>query len=726
MEEKMEKNENLPKEELTTQTPIENTAEEKTEEVGGEVIIETVQKQKKEKKPRQKVERPIRQINFWDFFYPLVFIGFYFVTNIIGFLWLGMPIFPKYFFLDFGIVLIIATIMFLIPNQTAKKITTYVLILLVLIVQAVNSCVYMVFGDVFHLRMFALLSETASVLDISYFNIPSIIVYLGVLGLLIFVSKFFSDRMKKQGQYYSKPKYTKILCVALAMVLPATAFLGIAKAQITNSVSAESVEEFNITNDETLYNDLMFKYNALSKFGFFGFYTKEAVNVLFGANLALSSEQKKDLIETLQTEHNNYTDTARKGLLADQNLILILTESLEWGAIDPIYTPTLYNLYYNEGVTLTNYFSKNKTNVSEGIVNFGAMPSSYMLEGEMNGKTLANPYSLASMFADREYDSDYFHSFLHYYYDRNYIMPAVGFDDLYFADQLKMGYKVTSFQTIGSDLMFFNKIKDEMIKTDGKFFSAYATMSTHSTYNNKKESLLEFYEGFEDAQKYGQFTEYMKTTHNFDLTKISKEEKSLFHNYKVGAIDLDRTIQAMLDDIEAKGLSDSTTIIMYGDHNAYGNNMGYMLKGLDPKDYYKTEAFRVPVCIYSPSMQPELIDEFANPYDLYKTICVLFDLDVNNAVCNGYNIFDEQIENSFFVSFTSGIITKDLFSRDYDTIYNADDGSVCKDTAKTDAFIDNINEFYYKQMMVEKVFMNNLFSGYKIVDNAGTTSLVKV
>ena len=693
--------------------------------VTNETITESV-KAKKVKKEKKKIERPIREINFWDFFYPLVFIGFYFVTNIIGYLWLGMPIIPKYFFLDFGIVFAFSMVIFLLPNQLSKKIVTYILLLLVIIIQAVNACVYKVFGDVFHLRMFALLSETASVLDISYFNIPSIIVYLGILGMLIFVSKFFSDRMKKHGQYFSRPKYNKVLCIGLAMLLPIAGFFGVAKAQISNSVSAETAqEEFNITNDETLYNDLMFKYNALSKFGFFGFYTKEAINVLFNTNLTLNKTQTKELVSILQNEHNNYTDTTNKGLLKDQNLILVLTESLEWGAIDPIYTPTLYNLYFNEGVTLTNYFSKNKTNISEGIVNFGAMPSSFMLAGKHNGKTLSTPYSLASMFGDRDYKSDYFHSFLHYYYDRNYIMPATGYENLYFADQTPMDYKVSSFQTIGSDLMFFNEVKDEMIKADEKFFSSYATMSTHSTYNNKKVSLNEFYECFNDQEKYSQFTEYMKTTYDFDLNDISKENKNFFLNYKVGAIDLDRTIAAMIADIEAKGIADKTTIILFGDHNAYGNNMGYMLKGIDPKDYYKTEAFRVPTTIYSPSLTAQKIDSFANPYDLYKTICVLFDLDVNNAICNGYNVFDSQIENSFFVSFTSGIITKDLFSRDYDTVYDAVDGTPCKDEEKVDAFITNINEFYYKQMMVEKMYMNNILYGYEIVNDNGVTSLVK-
>ena len=720
------------KADVADETPLTIVKGENEEPIAGEVTNETISEQakakqvKKEKKKKEKIERPLREINFWDFFYPLVFIGFYFVTNIIGYLWLGMPIFPKYFLLDFGIVLAFALGIFLLPTQKGRKIATYIILLLVLVIQAVNACVYKVFGDVFHLRMFALIQETASVLDLSYFNIPSIIVYLGILGMLIFVSKFFSDRMKKAGQYYSRPKYHKILCIGLATLLPVAGFFGIAKAQISNSVNAESAqEEFNITNDETLYNDLMFKYNALSKFGFFGFYTKEAVNVLFGANLNLSNKQEAEFIELLQSEHNNYTDTTNKGLLADQNLILVLTESLEWGAIDPIYTPTLYNLYFNEGVTLTNYFSKNKTNVSEGIVNFGAMPSSFMLAGKHNGKTLTAPYALASMFGDRGYKSDYFHSFLHYYYDRNQIMPAIGYENLYFADQTPMDYKVSSFQSIGSDLMFFNAVKDEMIKADEKFFSSYATTSTHSTYNDAKKSLSEFYDLFDDQDKYAQFKDYMRQNHSFDLDEISKEKKNLFLNYKVGAIDLDQTIAAMIEDIEAKGIADKTTLILFSDHNAYGNNMGYMLKDLSPKDYYKTEPYRIPATIYSPSLEGQIIDVFTNPYDLYKTICVLFGLDVNSAVCNGYNIFDPQIENSFFVSFTSGIITKDLFSRDYDTVYSAVDGSVCKDQAKVDAFIQNINEFYYKQMMVEKMYMNNIFYGYEIVNNGTTTALVK-
>lgn len=678
------------------------------------------EERKKEKKAEIKSKKFVRELHASDLFYPLMYIAFSLIVNVISFLWLGMPVFPKYFLLDFSIVLLLATIIFIIPQQKIRKIVTYVLLILALIIHCVNACVYKVFGDVFHLQMILLLRETAGVMDLSYFNIPSIIVYLGVLGMFIIASKFFSDRAKNKNVYYSRSNFKSIGIICLAMLVPVSSFFAIAQSQINNSVQAESqTTEFNVTNDEALYKDLIFKYDALQKFGYFGFYTKEIVNFVFGANLALDSKERQEILTLLQQEHNNYTDTTNKGVLEGDNLVCILTESLEWFAIDPYYTPTLYEMYNSNAVTLTNYYAKNKTNVSEGIVNFGAMPSTSTLSEKPNGKAINLPYSLANMFANRGYSSDYFHSFLNYYYNRNLIMPKVGFENLYFSNQLDLPHNVSSFGSIGSDLEFFNAIKDELIKADEPFFSAYATMSTHSTYDRNKKAIEYLKEGFNDTEKFADFSDYLKTEFGFDLNTCSENDKKLYLNYKVGAIDLDNTIKAMLEDIEAKGIADKTTIVLFADHNAYGNDLGFIVKDLNHKSFYLTEAFRVPACIYSPKLSAQKIDAFTNTYDIYKTIAVLFNLDINNLICNGYNVFDPQISQSFLVSFTNGIIKDNLYSRDYDTIYY-NNGDILTDKNKKEEFIDYINRFYYKQLMVDKIYKNNLFSGYKIDLTTGT------
>lgn len=671
-----------------------------------------------------KEKRTKRRICYADIFYPLIFIGFTFVLNVLNALWLGMNIVPKYFLLELSIVFGLSLIIFLMPNQIAKKVTSYLFLTFIIVVNCINACVYMVFGDVFHLQMLFLLTETFSVLDISYFNIPAITIYVLVFILFIAINIFFTKYAKKEKIYFSIPKFKDTFCVFIAIIIATSSFFCISQQQIKSTVSADSIASVDVTNDNSLYENLLFKYNSLEKFGFFGFYTKELINLVFGSNLQITSSTKSDIYQTLLDNHNQNGSTVNQGILEGDNLICILTESLEWFAIDPIYTPTLYSMYENS-VCLTNYYSKNKTNISEGIINFAGMPSSCIMPDSVNGIPISTPYSLASMFSNREYSSNYFHSFLDYFYNRNKIMPATGFENLYFANKTEMDYVTSSFTTICSDLMFFDAVKDQLIPNNGeKFFSAYATMSTHADYGYKKESLLNYYDLFENTEDFDLFSLYMIENYNVDLSLMSKNDVDLFLNYKVGAMDLDKTLEAILANLQEKNLQGNTTIVLYADHNCYGNDVGYIMKNINKRNIYDNETYRVPACIYSSKLPAQNIEEFTNPYDLNKTISILFNLDYNDAISNGYNIFDEEdIANSFFVSFTSGIFSDGYFTRDYEKIYNQS-GEIIADENEIENFVAKINKFYTKQILVDKIYKYNILNHFTITINTDNTSVL--
>ncbi|MDD4815721.1 MAG: sulfatase-like hydrolase/transferase [Clostridia bacterium] len=671
-----------------------------------------------------KEKRTKRRICYADIFYPLIFIGFTFVLNVLNALWLGMNIVPKYFLLELSIVFGLSLIIFLMPNQIAKKVTSYLFLTFIIVVNCINACVYMVFGDVFHLQMLFLLTETFSVLDISYFNIPAITIYVLVFILFIAINIFFTKYAKKEKIYFSIPKFKDTFCVFIAIIIATSSFFCISQQQIKSTVSADSIASVDVTNDNSLYENLLFKYNSLEKFGFFGFYTKELINLVFGSNLQITSSTKSNIYQTLLDNHNQNGSTVNQGILEGDNLICILTESLEWFAIDPIYTPTLYSMYENS-VCLTNYYSKNKTNISEGIINFAGMPSSCIMPDSVNGIPISTPYSLASMFSNREYSSNYFHSFLDYFYNRNKIMPATGFENLYFANKTEMDYVTSSFTTICSDLMFFDAVKDQLIPNNGeKFFSAYATMSTHADYGYKKESLLNYYDLFENTEDFDLFSLYMIENYNVDLSLMSKNDVDLFLNYKVGAMDLDKTLEAILANLQEKNLQGNTTIVLYADHNCYGNDVGYIMKNINKRNIYDNETYRVPACIYSSKLPAQNIEEFTNPYDLNKTISILFNLDYNDAISNGYNIFDEEdIANSFFVSFTSGIFSDGYFTRDYEKIYNQS-GEIIADENEIENFVAKINKFYTKQILVDKIYKYNILNHFTITINTDNTSVL--
>ena len=176
--------------------------------------------------------------------------------------------------------------------------------------------------------------------------------------------------------------------------------------------------------------------------------------------------------------------------LFDQNLIMICMESIDQFALDPYNTPTLWNLCYGDefkntagkGIFLDNFYSKNKTNISEDISLLGYVAKTTMFNAEKD--SISVKYSLPNLFKALGYKTNYFHSFKKDFYSRSTINKNIGFENLYFLEDIDFENKNLNFNTWNSEVDFFNAAKDKMIPTDGnKFFSFYMTVSGHGTYD---------------------------------------------------------------------------------------------------------------------------------------------------------------------------------------------------------------------------------------------------
>lgn len=103
------------------------------------------------------------------------------------------------------------------------------------------------------------------------------------------------------------------------------------KSMLATNQNTCAVENQIEDNDGYLWENFQFKLEAFKKFGCYGFYTKILLDLVFGME-SISSEKQKNFVEEINSGIVNANFNAP---LHDDNLVVVLCESLEWFVIDP-------------------------------------------------------------------------------------------------------------------------------------------------------------------------------------------------------------------------------------------------------------------------------------------------------------------------------------------------------------------------------------------------------
>jgi len=644
-----------------------------------------------------------------DIIFPLLFIAYALLLEVVGTLWLGLSIIPKYFALDFGIVLMLAGIIFLVQNKKIKIGLFFFFLSLPIILNCVNACLYKIFGDIFYFSLIALMGETASVFSLEYLDLYAILLHIVILGIMIASIVYVNKRIGKPNHKQIHKRLSIVLCLFILIQT-----CGLSSVYFTRNnlhdVSAESAL-YIAESDKYLYENLNLKMKSYETFGLWGFYTKELINYidgLFPDNL--TSSERVDLTKFV---NEGLTEKNTNATLYGDNLIVIMCESLEWFAIDPIFTPTLYEFFHgNKTVKLTNYYSKHKTNVSEGVGIMGNMPSSITLGRCVDTNGLYAPYSLPSLFkADGVDTANYFHSFIGSFYERNKINKEIGFDDVVTIEDVDVGYKANNWGSLSSDTDFLCEVIHQLAPTDGRrFMSFYTTIKTHGQYYGHNEHLENQWDKFNNEELYAQFLLWNNANTEYKIPKKGTQNFEFFSNYKVAAMDLDSCLNLLQTHLRENGLQDSTTVVLYSDHNAYINDLSYTINGYD-HDAFDSTPYNVPCAIYNSKLNGQNYTNYANVYDLFPTICELYGLPYNKSLTHGYNIFSEEIKNSLTVSYICGIFTDKLYSRDIENVYKCTDDEISDEEIYQ--FKVNASKFYYKQNLIDRIYETNFLKELK-------------
>jgi len=316
------------------------------------------------------------------------------------------------------------------------------------------------------------------------------------------------------------------------------------------------------------------------------------------------------------TPRNEYT-----GIFKDKNLVYIMVEAFDFMAIDEQLTPTLYKLT-QEGFFFDHFFSP-QYSCATGESEFIGLTSLIPRTGICSPNTYTNntyKTSIFNLFNKEGYFSSSYHNYSDKFYQRTDLHVNLGSTKFYNNDDLD----IKTLKGWPSDV----NLMEEAFKIYGnqeKFFSYIITSSTHFPYDIDS------------------------TLGNRYIEQISSIYPDLPMNvmrYKSKAMELDKSIETLINLLTAQGILDDTVIILYGDHFPLKTEKQVFLDYGDPYQN-RNQGFNMnilPMIIYNSEVKGSQISKVSSTFDLVPTIANLFDLDYDPRFYFGVDIFDTTQE----------------------------------------------------------------------------------
>ncbi len=649
--------------------------------------------------------RPTMKLS--DILKPIVFLFFAIVIEMVNFAFIhfkhtgsttSVQLLPTYFVIDLAFYFIIEGLMFVSPKKLANVIM-YVVLGFSILISCINATLYKVFGDIFSFDMMKLGKEAVAAFSFQFVEFWSILANIGILALLITTQVLIDKKVKKEFEIKKQNKIAILLSVFTLFWAFSVSGFFIQTANFKDTDSSVAVAE----SDQYLWDNMQFKLEAYKKFGTWGFYAKSIGNLIYKDDKPSESETKEILkgLEEGQKEENT------EALLHGDNFIMIMLESFEWFAIDPINTPTLWEIRTQSGVTFENFYAKNKTNMSEDIGIMGNMPKDTLMSTLAKNGNLDTPWTLPNLFKSVGYTSNYFHGYRKTFYERYIVNDGMGFEHVYGVEDATMENKSMDFYDWNLDTDYIEAMVDKFIPDqDEPFFSFFTTVSTHGTYDTYNKRFKEFYDRYDE--NLSEYKEWLSVNTTYSFPE-DKEMQALYRQYKCAAMDADKMVKYILDYLHEKRILNNTTILFYADHNGYYDGVCYDIKDTPKEEFYNTYINNIPAMIYSSKLEHQVVDTFCNTYDLYPTVCELFGLPYNTYMTQGFDIFGEDISHSIMVSYISGMFQEDIYSLNIVDMYVTEDVS----PEDMENFKKDACRFYEKQHILELIYKYGLFKKLK-------------
>ncbi len=585
----------------------------------------------------------------------------------------GTPFLSKPF-LALGVLVFICGIVLLVKNQIARTIVCTCLLALQAILDLIFAVVYTMTDQYFDLGMLQLRNDAFGILE----NLPVDFVtfYTGLFFCITFLvfGLRFAHRNKRS------PGKRKSLFFKVGLMLAGLATL-------TSSFVVYFPREAENKYDNMLDGK---KDSVYASYGMIGNLLGEVGKSIFQETTPLAGEDINNYVYARASQKTDYF-----GVCKGQNVIVILAESLEWytflqgentyGGLEEEYPYVLKNSegepiskadlrfmfpnlteYYEQSVVMTNFHSREKTDIAETTSILGSYPTGEYVNYEYAENTIPHTLPNILKMEDENIQVRSFHNGYKTFYNRDQVHPSFGFEgendafygspvDMYDMEELSNEQGGGVFKNYGFwqernlDSEMVEVSKDLMFPTDKRFYTYITTITMHGMYydrenlskenNDKLKLQLERLEQYKPKDESSPYYEY---------------ESNLYY-YMTTGLEFDYMLGCMKKDLQAKGLWDNTVIALFGDHNAYYQEMSNYVKGI-PNDYNKakdrkyTDLYNVPFIIRSTVLTEKIkelrgssiVDKFTCTADIVPTLLDLLGIRYYSNLYYGHSVFAKE------------------------------------------------------------------------------------
>lgn len=592
--------------------------------------------------------------------------------------------------------IIIFTIITSIFNEKVNKILTIVFSFLIVLITLAQIVYYNFYNSMF--SFLSLTTGTGQVMQF-YVMIASVIARIWYIFAIILIPYILFLIFKNKLFDFKKNNFKFLISYLLIFIL---SFLGIVLVINKNNEGFYSLKR------------LIFKTHApmltIDKTGLFTMEMIDIERYIFGFNEEIYSEQinvnnEEEKVPEAKIEYNttdidfdklinDETDDKIKsmhvyfkntvpsnkneytGMFKDKNLIFITAEAFDTIAIDEKLTPTLYKIANNSFIFKNYYQPLYPVSTSDGeYMNLNSLiPKEGVWSFKQTSK-ISMPYGIGNMFNKEGYVSYGFHNHNYNYYDRQKSHKNIGLK--YYGCGNGLEKKMNCKHWPNSDKEMIDATTSYYIDND-KFMTYYMTVSGHLNYNFSGNNMA------------------YRNKNKVKNLKYSTAIKA----YLATQIELDKSIEKLLQVLEEKGKLNDTLIVIAPDHYPYGLTTKQMneISTIDRND--KFEKFHTTLIMYNPNIEKTVVDKVISSLDILPTIYNLYGLTFDSRLLMGRDIFSNN-EHIVILSDRSWITDKGKYN------------SVTKEFTSTtneeieEDYIDRINMIVNQRYGMSSLIIDN-------------------
>ncbi len=470
---------------------------------------------------------------------------------------------PSYFWSNLAIILILALIIYAIPNFTAQYVVYSIILLVQTVFIYVNYSLYTIFGDLFSFDMMRLIGEAGAAMTSSFVYLSVILQLIAVYLSIVIVGAVFLHFAKKDKIKIKQHYSIFNVIVLLAVQCFAVGYYVHHRNYLNEFYNKGGIDY--VTSDTFLMNTSFLKTSSYAKFGTYGYFLNLIINSIYDYNSIVLESKAIDFFNNghIYSEEDSEHFGIENQDTKRNNVIVIMMESLEWfgfgdgnflmtdedgnayydrtnviNHISQEMVPNFYSLFNDNALLYDNFYSKSKTNFSEGIGVMGNYPAGQSLVEIMNKDKDKTQnlfgYSMPNVLKSQGYTTNYVHSNTLSFYEREKTHNYIGFENIVGKNTIKKDGK-----NVYSDFTFDNWAPEEeivdyamdyIVPVDyikNPFYSFYLNVTTHGPYAevynlDKDKNIIDW-----DYLRYKDYVIYGKENCEIvEFVDLNKDEKN--------------------------------------------------------------------------------------------------------------------------------------------------------------------------------------------------------